>query len=179
MSSVGIVLILGSGPRIGSSVAAKFALDGYKVAIASRRGLNTKTSEGYVSLKVDFEKPENVAWLFEAVKDQFGSFPNVVIYNAATLTPPPNKDSILSVPAYDILKDFQVNTVSPYIAANEAVKAWATLPEDLQKTFIYTGNASSVVILPIPMTLTLSLGKRASSYWVGAADGTFADKGYR
>jgi NAD(P)-dependent dehydrogenase (short-subunit alcohol dehydrogenase family) len=177
MSPPGIVLILGSGPRVGASVAAKFASDGYKVAIASRKGLDSNTPEGYVSLKVDFTKPEDVPALFLAVKDQFGSFPNVVVYNAATLTPP--KESILSVPAFDILKDFQVNTVSPYVAANEAVKGWATLPNELQKIFIYTGNASSEVILPIPMTLTLSLGKRASSYWVGAADGAFAEKGYR
>jgi len=36
MSTKGVVLILGAGPRIGASVAESFANDGYKVALVSR-----------------------------------------------------------------------------------------------------------------------------------------------
>jgi NAD(P)-dependent dehydrogenase (short-subunit alcohol dehydrogenase family) len=173
------VLILGSGPRVGASVAATFASGGYKVALASRSGTGTKTSEGFLSLQTDLAKPESIPALFEAVKKEFDVFPNVVVYNAATFTPPPEKDSVLSIPGESILSDLTVNTVSPYVAAQQAIKGWQTLPKAVKKTFIYTGNKSNTVIIPVPMTLSLGIGKSASSYWIGLADMKYLAQGYR
>jgi hypothetical protein len=89
---------------------------------------------------------------------------------------------VLSVPADQFAKDLNVNTVSPYVAAMEAVKAW----EDMQakeeggnKTFIYTGNALNQTVMPVPLFLTLGVGKSASAHWVGLADATYRERGYR
>jgi NAD(P)-dependent dehydrogenase (short-subunit alcohol dehydrogenase family) len=179
MALPSVALILGSGPRVGASVAETFASNGYKVAVASRKGTGSKTAEGYLSLKADFTQPDSVPALFDAVKAEFNTAPSVVIYNAAALTPPPDKDAALSLPADKVVSDLNVNTVSPYIAAQQAVVGWETLPKDTKKTFIYTGNVLNVTILPVPLLVNLGIGKAASAYWIGLSDATYAKRGYR
>jgi len=177
MSVKPVVLILGAGPRVGASVAKTFASNGYKVAVASRSG-STKNSEGYLSLKADFTKPDSIPALFNAVKTEFNTSPSVVIYNAATLTPPP-KDSVFSITADAFDSDLNVNTVSPYVAAQQAVSGWETLPKETKKSFIYTGNILNVSVLPVPLMLTLGVGKSASAYWIGVADSLYSAQGSR
>jgi NAD(P)-dependent dehydrogenase (short-subunit alcohol dehydrogenase family) len=181
MATRPLVLILGAGPRIGASVADKFASTGYDVVVASRKGTGTKTDQGYLSLKADFTKPDSVPALFDVVKTEFNAAPSVVIYNAAALTNPPDTDSILSVPAENVAEDLNVNTISPYVAAQQAIKGWETLPKETKKTFIYTGNHANVRIVPFPMVLNLGMGKAGSAFWIGAADAfaTYSTKGYR
>lgn len=48
-----------------------------------------------------------------------------------------------------------------------------------KKVFIYTGNITNVAVLPVPMLLNAGMGKAASAYWLGVADGAYAAKGYR
>jgi NAD(P)-dependent dehydrogenase (short-subunit alcohol dehydrogenase family) len=179
MAAKNIVLILGAGPRIGASVAEKFAGNGYNVAVASRSGTGTKTANGFLSLKADFTKPDSVPALFDAVKTEFHAFPSVVIYNAATFTPLPNQDSVLSITAESVVSDLNVNTISPYVAAQQAISGWETLPKETKKTFIYTGNILNTFVVPMPMVLTLGIGKSASAFWIGMADTTYSAKGFR
>jgi hypothetical protein len=174
-----VVLILGSGPRVGASVAQAFKNSGYNVALASRKGTNSKTDDGYFSIKADFASPSTIADVFSAVKSEFGSAPSVVIYNAAALTPPSDPSSVLSVSAEAVTKDLNINVVSPYVAAQQTLAAWETLPQDTKKTFIYTGNAQNELIIPMPPMMNLGVGKAASAYWVGLADTLYKAKGYR
>ncbi|KUL86745.1 hypothetical protein ZTR_04834 [Talaromyces verruculosus] len=173
-----VVLILGAGPRIGASVAENFASQGYKVAVASRKGEGKINEKGYLSIKADFADPQSIAPVFEAVKAEFG-VPSVVIYNAATLTPPPVQDAALSIPSERVAGDLVVNTVSPYVAAQQALAAWETLPKETKKTFIYTGNAMGTTVIPVPLMLNLGIGKSASLFWVGVADLTYSARGVR
>ena len=116
---------------------------------------------------------------FNAVKEEFKSSPNVVIYNAGSLTNPPEEDSVLSIPADGVTGDLIVNTVTPYAAAQMAVKGWETLPKEMRKTFIFTGNITNVAIIPMPLMINGGMGKAASAYWIGASDAFFKSKGYR
>lgn len=179
MAASPVVLILGAGPRIGASVAEKFASNGYQVVVASRSGTGTKTTKGFLSLKADFTKPDSIPALFDAVKTEFHIAPSVVIYNAAAITNPPNKDSVLSISAESVALDLNVNTISPYVAAQQAVIGWETLPKDAKKTFIYTGNILNESIVPVPVMLDLGMGKSASAFWVGFCDATYSAKGFR
>lgn len=175
-----IVLILGSGPRIGTAITSTFAAAGYKVAIASRKGTDSLTEQGHLSIKADFAHPDSVAGVFDAVKIEFGAAPGIVIYNAAALTPPADPESGLSIPAGRVTADLNVNVVSAFVAAQEAVKGWATGAEDGKMgLFIYTGNILNEVVLPVPMMLNLGVGKAASAYWIGFADGAYKARGYR
>jgi NAD(P)-dependent dehydrogenase (short-subunit alcohol dehydrogenase family) len=179
MAASPVALILGAGPRIGASVTEKFTSNGYQVAVASRSGTGTKTAEGVLSLKADFTKPDSIPALFDAVKAELRAFPSVVVYNAAALTNPPDKDSVLSVSAENVTLDLNVNTISPYVAAQQAVSGWESLPEETKKTFIYTGNITNVSIVPMPMMLDLGMGKAASAFWIGLANATYASRGFR
>jgi NAD(P)-dependent dehydrogenase (short-subunit alcohol dehydrogenase family) len=179
MAAKPVVLILGAGPRIGASVAEKFASEGYKVALVSRSGNGTKTTEHVLSLKADFTKPDSIPALFEAVKTEFHVSPSVVIYNAAALTMPSDKDSIFSISAESVGADLNINVVSPYVAAQQAVIGWETLPKETKKTFIYTGNITNVSIVPMPMMLNLGMGKSASAFWIGLAAAMYSAKGFR
>lgn len=174
-----VVLILGAGPRVGAAVAERFASNGYKVAIASRSGTGKPNARGFLSLKADFSKPETIAPLFDAVKSGFGSAPSVVVYNAAALTVPPNPDSLFSLPAETFATDLAINTTSAYVAAQQAVTAWETLPAEAKKSFIYTGNALNSVIFPVPAMMTLGVGKSGSAHFIGLADALYSAKGFR
>jgi NAD(P)-dependent dehydrogenase (short-subunit alcohol dehydrogenase family) len=178
MSSSLVVLVLGAGPNLGTSIAKSFASTGYKVAVASRSG--KPSADGFLSLKADFTKSESLPPLFDAVKKEFGSAPNVVVYNAAAaLAPPPDSESTLSFPVDTFVADLNVNTVSAYVAAQQAVLGWETLPKGTKKSFIYTGNILNGAVFPVPMMMNLGVGKCASAYWIGVADATYEAKGYR
>lgn len=184
MAANKVALILGAGPRIGISVAKKFATKGYKVAIVSRSGNAGSANaavptEGLLSLKADFTQPDTIPALFDAVKKEFEAPPSVIVYNAGARTAPPIENDLFSNPAENLESDFNVNVLSPYVAAQQAVRGWETLPKELQKTFIYTGNVMNTVILPVAAAVNLGMGKAASSYWIGLADTVYRNHGYR
>ncbi|KAL4967471.1 uncharacterized protein BDV14DRAFT_188264 [Aspergillus stella-maris] len=177
-----IALIFGAGVRVGASVASTFAAKGYAIATVSRTGTNAKTSEGYLSLKADFADPTSVSGLFDAVRETFGAAPPVVVYNASAMTVPPEEDSLLSVSAENFVADLNVNTVTPYIVAQRAVREWASLPDgdgSVKKTFIFTGNILNTTVWPTPVFLDLGVGKSASAFWIGSADQNYKGSGYR
>lgn len=179
-----IVLILGAGPRVGASVVSRFLADGYKVALASRSGQGIQSqsqsqSQSPLALKADLSVPVAIPPLFDAVRKEFGASPNIIVYNAAGMTPPPDAENVFSIPVEAVAKDLTINTVSAYAAAQEAVKGWAGLPGDVKKAFIYTGNILNTTTLPIPSMLNLGTGKAATASWIELVDGLHAEKGYR
>jgi hypothetical protein len=91
--------------------------------------------------------------------------------------PPP--DELLSISIGSVERDLWVNTFSPLLAAQHAVKVFEELPVTAKKVFIYTGNILNSMVLPIPAFLTLGISKAASAYWVGASDLNYSKKGYR
>ncbi|GAM91425.1 hypothetical protein ANO11243_094750 [Dothideomycetidae sp. 11243] len=173
-----IALILGAGPRIGAAVAQRFAAEGYRVAIASRSG-SAHSDKSILSLKADFSRPGSVADVFAAVQKEFNVGPSVVVYNAATLTPPPAQGDVFSISVDSVEGDLVVNSVSSYAAAQAAVKAWEGMNGAGGKTFIYTGNYLNTKVPPVPFMTTLGMGKSAAAYWIGVADAAYRDKGYR
>ncbi|KAK0125622.1 hypothetical protein ONS96_009458 [Cadophora gregata f. sp. sojae] len=178
MATKPVILILGAGPRIGASLATHFSTASYSIALASRHGTNTLLPSGHLSLLADFSTPSSIPTLFATVKKHFSSPPNVVIYNAGAFTPPPCNDNVFSIPAEALMADMNVNTISAYVAAQEAVKAWEGEGKG-RGVFIYTGNICNVEIVPWPMMLTGGVGKAASAYWIGLVDGLMDEKGYR
>ena len=135
MSSKPVVLILGSGPRVGAAVAKQFANTGYLVAVASRKATGGKTAEGYLSVKADLSNPSSVPTVFDAVKAEFQNAPSVVVYNAAALTPPVG-DDLFSISTESLAANLNTNTVSVYAAAQEAVKGWETLPKEIGRAHV-------------------------------------------
>ena len=75
-----VLLILGSGPNIGSAVAKKFASNGYEVAIASRSAKPGMSAEGYLSIQGNLSQPKTVPSIFQIVREELG-VGVAVVYN--------------------------------------------------------------------------------------------------
>jgi len=170
-----IILILGAGPRIGTSVAKAFAAKGYKVALTSRKASEAKNNANEIHIQIDLADPTTVVNAFSKVKATFG-VPSVVVYNGAALTPTPPNDP-LSLQVADLSKDFNINTVSVLVAAQEAVAGFAQLPDSAAKTFIYTGNILNTTI--IPAFLDLGIGKAATAHIIHSAAVAYKDRRYK
>ena len=80
MDSTSVILILGAGPRLGKTIASKFASGGYEVALAARSLSDGISAEGYLNVKVDLAAPESIPAVFKAVEKSMG-IPNIVVYN--------------------------------------------------------------------------------------------------
>jgi NAD(P)-dependent dehydrogenase (short-subunit alcohol dehydrogenase family) len=75
-----ILLILGSGPNIGSHLVKAFSQKGYKVAVASRSA--PKNDDGSdLHIPIDLAQPETVPAVFQTVREKLGGEPGVVVYN--------------------------------------------------------------------------------------------------
>ncbi|KAG7407281.1 Short-chain dehydrogenase/reductase-like protein YusS [Fusarium oxysporum f. sp. rapae] len=170
-----IVLILGSGPNIGQSVARKFASEGYKVAIASRSQKEADSTDKQLNIKTDLTKPLEVADAFSKVKATFGT-PSIVVYNASAAAFPPADDP-LSVSYTDFSNNTAINIHSAFIAAQQAVAGFAQLPDTAARTFIYTGNILNVTILP--KFLDAGVGKSGAAHMMWAAADAYKNKGYK
>ncbi|KAH7214412.1 hypothetical protein DER44DRAFT_714039 [Fusarium oxysporum] len=170
-----IVLILGSGPNIGQSVARKFASEGFRVAIASRSQKEADSTDKQLNIKTDLTKPLEVADAFSKVKTNFGT-PSVVVYNASAAAFPPADDP-LSVSYTDFSNNTAINIHSAFIAAQQAVAGFAQLPDSAARTFIYTGNILNVTILP--KFLDAGVGKSGAAHMMWAAADAYKNKGYK
>ncbi|EXA33621.1 hypothetical protein FOQG_15699 [Fusarium oxysporum f. sp. raphani 54005] len=170
-----IVLILGSGPNIGQSVARKFASEGFRVAIASRSQKEADSTDKQLNIKTDLTKPLEVADAFSKVKTTFGT-PSVVVYNASAAAFPPADDP-LSVSYSDFSNNTAINIHSAFIAAQQAVTGFAQLPESAARTFIYTGNILNVTILP--KFLDAGVGKSGAAHMMWAAADAYKNNGYK
>ena len=89
-----VILIIGAGPRIGTSVAKAFAAKGYKVALASRKASEANNTANEIHIQSDFADPSTVANAFSQVKASLG-IPSVVVYNGNLLLPPNRVCSLL------------------------------------------------------------------------------------
>lgn len=82
-------LILGAGPGVGHTVAAKLISADYAVAAASRNpDLTIAQTIGFHALKADLAQPDTIPALFSRAQEALGAAPNVVIYNGNRYTPP-------------------------------------------------------------------------------------------
>ena len=174
-----VALVFGAGPRIGASVAKEFVRNGYEVAVVSRKGTDSRTEQGYLSLTADLSDVKDIPAIYDRVRSELRAPPSVVVWNAAARSVPPVENNIFTMSHDVIAKDLNVNTLGPFVAAQQALEAWKTLPAGIKKTFIYTGNKLNVKVLPVPATITLGIGKAATAFWISLADATYKEEGVR
>jgi NAD(P)-dependent dehydrogenase (short-subunit alcohol dehydrogenase family) len=164
-----VAFILGGGPRVGNAVANHLDSTGYKVAIGRRSPSSDGLHSSVKTIKLDLASTGSIVSAFAEVKTSFGAFPNVVIYNGGNLEKASPPDDIFALDVELLRKDGELNIWGPYQALQEATKGWKTLPEDpaQPKVFIMTGNI--LPFAPIPVLLSLGIGKTASAHMVESA----------
>jgi len=171
------IIVLGSGPGIGYSVAKKFKAEGYQVAVGSRKPDAEKANaEGFLSITVDTTDLKSVVAAFALVNEKFGA-PNVVVYNAATLTMPSNFEDPFAISPDAFVKDLGVNTIGAYAVLNQAVKGFNTLDAGAPIAFIATGNV--LPFKPLAVGVTLGTGKAALVHLINIGAITYTKKNYK
>ncbi|KAH7084992.1 hypothetical protein BKA63DRAFT_559656 [Paraphoma chrysanthemicola] len=158
-----VLLFLGAGRNVGAASVALFKSKGYKVASVSRSIKSDIKTNSDLYLTADFSDPRSVQEVYNKVEQELG-IPNVVIYNPYSWSMGPEPSNPVSAPLADFEKDLNINTVSAYVASQAAVNGFRRLPENVKKTFIYTGNNGNTII--VPEFLMLGIGKTATWYMI-------------
>ncbi|KAK1978430.1 short-chain dehydrogenase/reductase SDR [Colletotrichum cereale] len=184
-----IALVLGAGKNIGAGVAAHFSAAGYSIAVVARGFPGPSPSKdpetGHLRIRADLADPAQVRNAFAQARRHFGgAAPRVVVYNASTLTPPPDAGNLFSLPVEQVEADLRLMNSGAWVAAGEAVRGWTEDAEEEEEgrkgRFIYTGNILNETPLPVPSLATLGIGKNAAWSWIGLADAVYKDaKGWR
>ena len=161
---LGVIFIIGGGPRIGYAVASSFYQKGYKVAIASRTPNMTEIEKrGWFPIEMDLLSHDAIHKGFEQVRARIGE-PNVVVYNAAALTFAPAEDPF-SISSEQFQNDLTINVTGAYTCLQETIASFKQLENTTQPTrglprvFIATGNVAPFA--PIPWAFSLGSGKAA------------------
>lgn len=94
--------------------------------------------------------------------------------SASTLSKPEDPFG-LSLEGYQ--NDLNINVTSLFIAAQQAVAGFRTLPASVSKTFIMTGNILNVGI--IPGFISQGLGKSAGAHMMWAASEAYKKEGFK
>ncbi|KAH8901761.1 NAD(P)-binding protein [Thozetella sp. PMI_491] len=170
-----VALILGAGANIGQHVSRAFAAKGYKIALAARSVKEEDSTSDQLYIRGDFSDPASVVKIFSDVKSRLGS-PSVVIYNAAATVFADAKNP-LALPVEDFTRNFNVNTTSALVAAQQAALAFSELPDDAARTFIYTGNRTNII--PIVSMMDSGMGKSATAHMIQCAAEAYKDKGFK
>lgn len=193
-----VILILGAGGNIGHHVARAFAARGYKVALAARSLKEEESTPDRLNIRSDLSDPNSVVQAFAKVKAAFG-LPSVVVYNGnrcplpffspysgctaeayryeAAAATANDAQSPLTLSSADFIRDLNVNTTSAFVAAQQALQSFETLPSSAARTFIYTGNILNTVTMA--RLLDLGVGKSATAHIIESASAAYSDRGFK
>lgn len=80
------ILVLGAGPRVGTSIIKRFSQDGYKTIGVSQNPSPDLLQSADLAISADLSKHESFKSVFSEVKTKMG-VPNVVVYNYTPLLP--------------------------------------------------------------------------------------------
>ncbi|KAH6671353.1 hypothetical protein B0J14DRAFT_640318 [Halenospora varia] len=175
MSPPKVALILGAGLNVGLSVAKEFGKNGYKVALVARNPSEELSKVADLVIKADFSDPSSLSGVFAEVKSKLG-VPKFVAYNAFTTIFNPDP---FAIPIDEWVKGMNINAISGYAAIQEATKGFRELPNEMTKTFVFTGNCG--IHLPMPILMVLGAGKAAAAHMIqcAVATETYQKGGFR
>jgi hypothetical protein len=87
------------------------------------------------------------------------------------------EDPLTSATVEDTIRLFNINTLSPLIAAQEAVKGFKQLPASASRTYIATGNLLSTNAYP--SVLTFGMTKTALAHLIWGSSIAYEKQGFR
>lgn len=84
MSSTPVLLLLGAGSNLGSSIGTTFSKAGYRVALVARSHEPGLQKNGYFHIRADLGDAGCMPGIFEEVTKNMG-IPTVVVYNGLSI----------------------------------------------------------------------------------------------
>jgi NAD(P)-dependent dehydrogenase (short-subunit alcohol dehydrogenase family) len=153
------LLLVGTGPGLGTAIARRFARDGYRLSLVARsdetiatlaQGLRAAGTDVAV-VQADAGDPERLRAALSPLFAAPGA-PGVVIYNAALAA----SDDLLTVSPEQLAAAYAVDVIGGVLTAQLAVPAMRSAGGG---TLLFTGGGFADA-LP-PTLATLSLGKVA------------------
>ncbi|XP_021908035.1 very-long-chain 3-oxoacyl-CoA reductase [Carica papaya] len=147
ISSKGIAAIVGVGPKLGRSIAHKFAHEGYTVAILARDlGRLSRFAEEIAreekaqvfAIRIDCSDSRSVKEAFEGVLSL--GFVEVLVYNAYQPVPwrPTN---FTDIPLDSFYKSLAVSSIGAFLCAQQVLPG---MVERRRGTILFTGCAASL-----------------------------------
>ncbi|KAI8243061.1 hypothetical protein K4K57_010330 [Colletotrichum sp. SAR 10_99] len=155
-----VLLILGAGSRVGASIAKHFSSAGYAIALVSRSAPSPPAvdpSTSFLRVRADLSVPAQVSAAFAVVRSHFGgAAPRVVVYNAATVSQPPDEENLLSLDVGTVEGDLRVNALGAFFYADERKEdgsgAGGDLGADSHGKFYLELAEGNVAALPSDVT---------------------------
>lgn len=147
-SARGIAAIVGVGPKLGRSIARKFAHEGYTVAILARDlGRLSRLAEEIArdekaqvfAIRIDCSDSKSVRDAFEGVLSL--GFVEVLVYNANYQPLSPNPTSLQHIPLHTFQTSLAVSAVAAFHCAQQVLTG---MVERRKGTIIFTGCSASL-----------------------------------
>lgn len=153
------LLLVGAGPGLGSAVARRFAVGGYRVTLVARSadglgdlaGSLSDTGAEIGTIEADASDPEGLRARMSELYRGEGA-PGVIIYNAVMGAP----DQLLNTSVAHLQAAYAVDVIGAIVVAQVAAPAMKAAGFG---TMIVTGGGFADH--PIPALATVSLGKAA------------------
>ncbi|WOK96215.1 hypothetical protein Cni_G04922 [Canna indica] len=144
----GIAAVVGVGPKLGRSIARKFAHEGYTVAILARDlaklsrfadEIAREAKAQVFAIRIDCADSKSVREAFEGVLSL--GFVEVLVYNACEPpeTCPPTSFTTVSVESFE--RSLAVSAVGAFHCAQQVIPG---MVERGRGTIIFTGSSASV-----------------------------------
>jgi NAD(P)-dependent dehydrogenase (short-subunit alcohol dehydrogenase family) len=139
-----VAAVLGIGPALGSSVARRFAREGYAVALMARRREEVDPVAAAIEaaggralrLTTDAADPASVATSFREIRDRLGA-PDVFVYNAGAF----QMGGILEITPEKFEETWKVNCYGAFLGAREVLPA---MLEEQRGTILLTGATAAL-----------------------------------
>ncbi|KAH8666773.1 hypothetical protein BX600DRAFT_462507 [Xylariales sp. PMI_506] len=184
-----VAFIIAGGWRIGHSVAERFAHEGYSIAIGREKTqdaieLDLLQTRGVFLVDIDVTEPQSTSHAFAEVTKKLG-VPNVVVYNAASLTYPLDPADPFGIIPEHFSRNLTANVTAGYVAIHLATRGFRTIklqaaargtcpPEFM---FVVTGdllqNTRNL------LTATHGPGRGSLAYLVSVGSQAYAREGFR
>jgi NAD(P)-dependent dehydrogenase (short-subunit alcohol dehydrogenase family) len=141
MSADRSVLVAGVGPGLGFALAARFAREGYRVAMLARSGerliaLAEREPDRLIPITCDVTRADEVAAAFEETEQRLGPL-ECAVFNAGTFRP----GSILDIEPDDFEHCWRVGAFAGFLVGQAAARRMA--PRGVG-TILFTGATASL-----------------------------------
>lgn len=141
------ILIVGSGPGIGSSVARRFVDEGFSVAALSRKG--DATGDSIHGFAADASDTASLEQAFKQITEKL-SPPEVLVYNVAAI----HQGVPSRLSANDLVEDFKANVAGALEAAKLVIP---NMKKQGRGTILFTGGG--LALHPSAAYSSLAIGK--------------------